>query len=122
MQIKKSAIHLCFTVFFYSDDIRKTHQATNIKIPRKNSVFFACLALFLVFYSVNFVWCKICIFLVFYSYSRRQCQQIGAQIGLNVFVKRYKKHIFSRMFLVSVRIVSPFLMFFLKRYFSDKQV
>ena len=34
MQITKSAIHSCFTVFFYSDDIHKTHQITNIKIPR----------------------------------------------------------------------------------------
>ena len=35
MQITKSAIHSCFTVLFYSDDIHKTHQITNITIPRK---------------------------------------------------------------------------------------
>ena len=92
MQITMSAIHSCFTVFFYSDDIHKTHQITNIQIPRNKQCFLACRALFLVFYSVKFVWCKICIFLVFCSHSRRhsrrQRPKMGANISLNVLIKR----------------------------------
>ena len=56
--------------------------------------FLACQALFLVFYSVKFVWCKICIFLVFCSHSRCQRQKMGANISLHVFIERSKNTCF----------------------------
>jgi len=63
--------------FFIQTIFAKHIKLQTSRFLVKHSVFLASLALFLVFYSVNFVWCKICIFLVFYSHSRRQCQQIG---------------------------------------------